>query len=379
MNFKDLVDLDFKTFDLAIILVLIFSNLVFLEDSINNMLLAIVLLLLGFFRFLKPGINFNKILLLIIFLISFITVVTLQPNKISLIVLLFLYLIAKSNPKLINIDLYINLSIIIFLLIVSSYFLFGLNIDYDTTIWRPLEGMSYPRMSLGYYHSNQAMLKWLVLVMALFSKGTSKKIMTTIIPILVVTYLLYSVTVSRTSTLTVLMICLLFYIFKNILHVILTKNLVTILALSPVFFTIISLLMVRLTEITWINNLLSGRLVIYNNALQTYGITLLGSPEVEKLMFDNAFLHMLFGKGLIFSVIYFYLFYKIVKGAKYVTFREVLIIIGFLCVGVMETMLLKFEILILLVAMLYREKDELLVPYSTSKKKKLFKRISFTR
>lgn len=379
MNFKEIVDLDFKTFDIAIILVLIFSNLVFLEDSINNMLLAIVLLLLGFFRFLKPGINFNKILLLIFFLISFITVVTLQPNKISLIVLLFLYLIAKSNPKLINIDLYINLSIIIFLLIVSSYFLFGLNIDYDTTIWRPLEGMSYPRMSLGYYHSNQAMLKWLVLVMALFSKGTSKKNMITIIPILVITYLLYSVTVSRTSTLTVLTVCLLFYIFKNILHVVLTKNLVTILALSPVLFTIISLLMVRLTEITWINNLLSGRLVIYNNALQTYGITLLGSPEVENLMFDNAFLHMLFGKGLIFSVIYFYLFYKIVKGAKYVTFREVLIIIGFLCVGVMETMLLKFEILILLITMLYREKDELLVPYSTGKKKRLFKRISFTR
>ncbi|MGX7393445.1 hypothetical protein [Carnobacterium mobile] len=379
MNFKKVINLDFKTFDLAIILVLIFSNLVFLEDSVNNMLLAAVILLLGFFRFFKPGINFNKVFLLIISLSSFITVVTWQPNKISLIVLLFLYLIAKSNPKLINIDLYINLSIIIFLLITSFYFLFGLNIDYDTTIWRPLEGKSYPRMSLGYYHSNQAMLKWLILVMALFSKGLSKSNMTKIIPILVITYLLYSVTVSRTSTLIVFMICSLFYIFKNKLHITLTKKMVNILALLPLFFTVISLLMVRLTEITWINNLLSGRLVIYSNALQTYGITLLGSSEIEKLMFDNAFLHMLLGKGIIFSVIYFFLFYKVVKGAEYITFREALIILGFLCVGIMETMLLKFEILILLIAMLYREKDELLVPYSTGKKKKIFKRITLSR
>lgn len=379
LNLKKVVNLEFKTFDLAIILVLLFSNLVFLEDSVNNMLIAIAILSLSFFRFLKPGITFNKILLFIVFIVTFITVVTLQLNKISLIVLLILYLIARSNAKLINIDLYIDLSIFCFLLIISCYFLFGLNVDYDTTIWRPLEGKSYARMSLGYYHSNQAMLKWLVIVMAMFSRGVSKKSIIKIIPILVITYLLYSVTVSRTSTIIILMICLLFFIFRNKLHIILSKRWIEILALSPVLFTIISLLMVRMTEITWFNNLLSGRLVIYNNALQTYGITLLGSPEIENLMFDNAFLHMLFGKGIIFSIVYFFLFYKIVKGANYITFREFLIILSFLCVGIMETMLLKFEILILLIIMLYREKDELLVPYNLNKKKKVFRKISISR
>lgn len=379
MSTEDRNSLDFKTFDLAIIVVILFSNLVFISDSVNNMLLAITVLLLGFFRSLKPGIMFNKLFLFVIVVVGFITVITVQPNKVALIVLLVLYLIAKSNPKLINMNLYINFSIISFLTIIILYFTFGLNTDYDTTIWRPLEGQTYPRMSLGYYHANQAMLKWLVIVMAILAKGTGKKSIIKIIPILIITYLLYNVTVSRTSTIMVIVACSLFFVFRNKLHIVLAKKWVNLLALAPLFFTMISLVMVGLTEITWIDSLLSGRLAIYNNAFHTYGVTLLGSVEIEGLMFDNAFLHMLFGKGVIFSTIYFYVFYKIVKGASFVTFREALIVLSFLCVGIMETMLLKFEILILLIVMLYRTKDELLVPYSNTKKGKAIKTITFSK
>ena len=113
------------------------------------------------------------------------------------------------------------------------------------------------------------------------------------------------------------------------------------------------------SDFAYINDLFSGRFALYEHYISLSGLNLLGSSFIESnAMLDNSYLHMFLSKGIVFTLIYMIFVYFLIKNNRKLTFCEAIIIIGYFTAGLAETILFKFDLIILLIIINYRRGEK---------------------
>lgn len=287
----------------------------------------------------------KKYLALII--ISFIPLlITFRPNLISLFLIISLILLKNdlfnNKAKIV----FLITSTISFFIIILLYFFFDFNKNYSNEIWNALNENYVYRESLGFTHPNQAMLKWLGIVLIGLSSITEKNFFIKNFFILMITLALFFITKSRTVFLATIFTILILFFFRNHLEKHIPLKIQKIVSVYPLVFLTITLLATYFPENSFLDLLFSGRFGFYKNAINTYGITILGTPSIEKgggLIVDNSFLNTLISKGLLFFLIYCLIYYTTLKNNRLIYKNFILITTFFLC-AFTETMLFKFDL-----------------------------------
>ncbi|MBA5850031.1 hypothetical protein H2684_01690 [Clostridium sp. cel8] len=274
-------------------------------------------------------------------------IITLRFNFINIILIIFIYYSFKDYISKDTIKLFINLMVIFYLFVIILYFALKFNINYDTVIWR--NGIAYYRHSLGYLHPNIAATKWLAIIMGIILIIKPQKIFRKVLAILVFTYIIYSLTYSRTSTILIIALCFAVLILQKKIDKRVPFIIQIILSIFPVVFTILSLLITEKFYNSSLNRLLSGRLLIFHNAITQYKISLFGNSLIENMMFDNAYLQILLSKGIIYSCLFAILFFYLIISKTNMTYRNVLVISAYCIMGLMETSFFRFELLTVMI------------------------------
>lgn len=313
-------------------------------------------ILIGVFYILICGfkIHYSAIILLLIS-ISMI-LFTFDPSKISILVFLLLLLIFEKVNRNMIITFLIT-SLMLYSLVVFLYLVFGFNNQYDSRFWRPIVGYDY-RYSLGFTQPNQTMIKFLVIAISSLVIVKSKKVIS--ILILIITYILFTFTASRTASV-ILAVVVLFYLLISE-RVLLTKRFNVFAKYMFIIGLIFSYYLSVSFNNTFIDDLLTGRLRINYYFISTYDLSLLGH-EIGDTVFDNAFLHMLVTNGILFTILYSYYFSRIFK-SKSLSVDQIIVLFCFMSIAFMEVILLKIDLLLLMILIFRQE------PYHVMKHKK---------
>lgn len=341
---------------LCIIVILSYLSVTFPKYiSFVNAIMAIFLIGIGGAWILKNLKEVKMSRFILIYLSFFLIVVTQKFNLISLGLIGVLCIIADSMEGTINIRLFLRITIVCFCIVVGAYFILGFNKSCDSSIWRVSSNTTLMRSSLGFEHANQAMFKWLSIALAFLSLSNRSNLIKMSGSILIITLIIYKFTLSRTSVIVILIVIILMFLFKNKLNEKISRRWATFLGKIPILFTGISILSLYLNKFEYINSLFSGRFRLYNQYFEIAGWNLWGNSFIEnQAMLDNSYLHMLLAKGLIFSITYIIFIYLLIKRARYITVCDAIIIFGYYISGLTETILFKFDLIILIIIIIYR-------------------------
>lgn len=322
----------------------------YLNISQGNLLIAISIFIIYFFQGIK-----NEFYILDIFIIILNTIVIVFTKQVNLIFpsLLWMYngIVRRSRINLCSLKLILKFSVFFYIFIIMSYYFFGFNLDKNIEMWRLTKIIS--RNSLGFTHPNVAMLSALSLLFYYLCILTEKKyfrIDKLIIP-LIFLIILYSLTLSRTTSIAVLMLFLLL-LFRNkyfFCNKYLLNNFVILLF---ILFFLISISLLLIPSNSYFDELLSGRITLYKSFFSTTGFTLFGNSTLEEAMFDNGYLQMLLSKGIIYTALFIIVVIGILK--KRINYNESSswILIIFFTVAITETTLSKMELWIPLIILL---------------------------
>ena len=298
------------------------------------------------FLILFSTIGISRHLIFYMFFAAILILITRDISRISIFVCFFIMSIRKyiNLNKIIKPLLICN--IVIICLVVIAYF-FGFNKKFDTYIYRPSLGKEVYRYSFGFTHPNQFMIK--IFFIYILSLLLSNSITLNLFWILL-TYLLYNFTYSRTVFLIIIVISTI-QILLNIFRMVgKRKNECSktyILTISIPIMLIISIIFSYIFNGTAIDELFSGRLSINNELFNLYGVSLFGNKFLESYIFDNSYIQMLLTKGIIFFLLYSYAIYYHFRGCSF-SKREIIIYIGILALAFMEVCLLKYDIMLLI-------------------------------
>lgn len=351
-----------NVFNLVVYIIVIFSYLSSVLYQYSSLMSAILsigvigVILLWLIKERKQ-IKYSEIFLICIS--SILIIITQKFNLISITLIGAIIILLNSQKKNINVRSYLKITVLCFVLVVISYFILGLNKKCDTTIWRIYSNTIEYRYALGFNHPNQAMFKWLCIALGFLSLGTRKNIFKISTIIGGLTLIIYHFTVSRTAVVVIFFVIFSMILFRKSLFKYVSSNFRKILSLIPVIFTIVSVLSIYLSKFTYINNLFSGRFMLYKQYFHMAGINILGNNYIENnAMLDNSYLHMLLSKGLIFSLCYMILMYRVINNSKNITRSSAIIILGYFIAALIETMLFKFDLFILIIIIIYRDTGE---------------------
>lgn len=317
----------------------------FIGDMSNNILAASILTL----ALIKKKFSINLITFFITTTITCLIVVTLHFNVINLLVLFLLYEIQANGLENNTIKLYLKVITSCFCIIVFMYFVLDFNITNDTTIWRYSARKVFDRKALGYIHPNMAATKWFAIVLCWMLLCNKKKMLKDMVGVLLITYIMYRLTYSRTTTYLIFLVCGSYFILRKKLDDSIPKIFQRILGVVPCIFIIVSLLLAGLSNNLIINEILSGRLVLYNSIIKEYGLSMFGNSAVESALLDNGYLHMLLAKGIIYSIVFLLLFFYVIKKNCAITYRSLIIIGSYFVMALMETSLFRFELLTIVI------------------------------
>ncbi len=320
------------------------SNTSFIPVNLTNFIISMTILV-AFIFFLIEGIK--KVYIIIFIVTIFPIILNFSPNLISLSNTVMIYLMIKNLKKS---DLK-HICKFSFLLQCSSnicvwslFLIKDLNIDKNITMWR-IDGIIY-RSSLGYSHPNIAMMV-MIPVALLAPYVLSKHYIFKLVVLLIISFCIYNYTLSRTS----------FFIIAAYLiaHIILKKKYLNektmdrnLIFMPLIVSLLISLALLFMPINNNINDLLSGRQILYQNFYDyNGGIKFLGNKQLESNMFDNGYLQALLSKGMIFFIILICVFFIILKeNSKYITFGTLFLVTAFFSLAITETTFFRFEILI---------------------------------
>ena len=322
----------------------------YLNISQGNLLIAISIFIIYFFQGIK-----NEFYILDIFIIILNTIVIVFTKQVNLIFpsLLWMYngIVRRSRINLCSLKLILKFSVFFYIFIIISYYFFGFKLDKNIEMWRLTKIIS--RNSLGFTHPNVAMLSSLSLLFYYLCILTEKKdfrIDKLIIP-LIFLIILYSLTLSRTTSIAVLMLFLLL-LFRNkyfFCNKYLLNNFVILLF---ILFFLISISLLLIPSNSYFDELLSGRITLYKSFFSTTGFTLFGNSTLEEAMFDNGYLQMLLSKGIIYTAFFIIVVIGILKKRINYTESSSWILIIFFTVAITETTLSKMELWIPLIILL---------------------------
>ncbi|MCD5507263.1 polysaccharide polymerase [Lactobacillus delbrueckii subsp. lactis] len=200
------------------------------------------------------------------------------------------------------------------------------------------------RKSLGFSHPNVTMLLWVSIVLTICSiYKKSERLLTIFVG--VSTYFIYSQTQSRTSTYVIMLYCFSILIIGKHVYDRVGKTLSKLLCiLLPILFFLISLYSLLHPYSEWLDALLSGRLSLYQQFYDTYGIHLLNTPELENAMFDNGYLQSLLAKGVIFTIQLLFILTSIGWKVDRMRIKDILLFGMYISIAFTETVLQHFEL-----------------------------------
>ncbi len=302
--------------------------------------------------------------LLLILLNGLIILVSGEGSYISLGLIVLLLILLETCDCEAYVRLTLKMTAILFFVIVLLYLLIGFNSQYDGEIWRhSIDGVggNIFRKSLGFTHPNQAMLKWVAIVMLVIASVNEKRYKWNILACIVGTMVLYTNTKSRTSASVVLAMCMLGMIIGKRLNCQIKSRLINeIIKIMPLIGTAVSfLLMTCFYNVSWLNNILSGRPKLYNSYLRQYGLSLVGSSYLDRYgIIDNSYMHMLLTKGILFFTLYLIIMEIIFHKINKYTYGTAIAIIGYFILGICETIFLKFDMILALLLVIYSNRED---------------------
>lgn len=307
-----------------------------------NYSIVIILLLCFLYTSISKKIKYIDIFAILAAVI--LIIISRDTTRISLFVFaISLNINTLKNKQVLKHILALNL---ICLSIIIIAYLLGFNKSYDTEIWRPLLGKTVPRMSFGFTHPNQFMIRvFVIFCMAILLYNN----LITYLLSIIIGYFFYKTTHSRTTyyiMIGIICVLLIKWIFqkitnKNYTHFIKPKCTLCAIPLLLIF----SILLSYYGKNTVFDTYFSGRLTLNYKYLEQ-GFSMLGNASLEDATFDNSYIQMFLSKGIIyflaFSIIFFFKF----KKCRF-DFKSYVILIGILALAFMEVCLLKYSIMLL--------------------------------
>ncbi|MDR3240568.1 MAG: hypothetical protein LBT37_00160 [Lactobacillaceae bacterium] len=234
-------------------------------------------------------------------------------------------------------------ALIIFWAIVLAYFTIGFGKEHDVNMWR-IDHMVF-RASLGFVHANQATMMCMSVFLLGFAWYAKTRNIILLAAVFGMTVFVVSQTQSRTTFYSMCVIAavgLLAWAFLRssigIARYFLVVMVLGVFAWSYYLLTV--------PPEPQLNNLLSGRITLWQTFYHRTGIHFLGTPSLEYAMFDNGYLQMMLSKGLYFLVLFMSIQIYLITSMKKMTVATAIAFAGYLIVGVTETSLLHFDVFI---------------------------------
>lgn len=274
------------------------------------------------------------------------------------LMIFFLFLIASEG---VDIDYFVRTNIVIrstltLLTIILNYF----GITKDITMYR--EGAI--RHSLGFGHPNTLGIYLFVIFIEYLYLRWKKLNSIDLVSTFIFAYIVNSITGSRTAVIMILVSGLMALIFKYInlyQHRILSGFFVAV----PIIMSLISFMIIKYVTpgsslFFYINKMVSGRLTNYINAMNTYGISIIGQPtpllsqsyqqmyNLSPFYLDNSYLVL----GVRYGVIVLLLFLAIltvliIHTIKLKNYAVLLLVLAYSLYGLTEGILVRPEMSIL--------------------------------
>ena len=320
------------------------SSIGLLSINSSNMIIAMIIFATYLFKTIaNKKIRYIEIFSLLITLIPMTINQSLSMISIPLIIMLyFLYKDSIFFKK--YIETYFLFSAFLFLVVVISNIIFGINDVYNVDMWR-IDRMIH-RKSLGFLHPNIAMMAFMAIPFSYVSLLKKEQFRLNIFFIGLVSYACFYFTQSRTSAYAIAFLVISLFLlgghaFNNI-----GKGVRIIVILTPIILLILSLVILFIPNNELINLLFSGRQTLYQSFYDSIGgLKWLSSPELENAMFDNGYLHALLSKGIIFTMILIIIYTTILLiCSKNMNYIQAIITVVFFMIAFTETSLFRFEL-----------------------------------
>ncbi|MHA5207194.1 polysaccharide polymerase [Oenococcus oeni] len=334
-----------KSFSIIAIVISIsamLQGLGIIGDNILNGVQALIVLII--YLRISSFKKFNILYLTAIFFSFVIALINLAPYMFSASMMLMIMAILDQNY---DIDyrrillVYVKSCAIVFSVIVIAYYAFNFN-NHDVTMWR-IDKIIY-RKSIGFDQPNVAMMEFLGITFGIFGLITDKKRKLSLILLAIITGIIYTQTVSRTSTILIILSIFLLFILGKKADNFMPKFLSKIVSLTPIFLMGISLYILLHPYSDTLNTILSGRLALYQEYYQTYGVHLLGTHNLENAMFDSGYLQSLLSKGILFASQLMLILTWMGWRLKSMSWKSAILLLAYFSLGFTETALQHFEL-----------------------------------
>jgi len=198
------------------------------------------------------------------------------------------------------------------------------------------------RSSLGFNQPNVANMKWFAIMVSLMGIY-NRRILHFLF--LFLTLLVYHFTLSRTSTIIIVFALIGVLLLGKKQNNIVPKFAKYIISIIPIILSLISLSFILSSKYSVeLNALLSGRLTLYSDFYNMYGIHFLSTPQLEDAMFDNGYLQALLSKGILFCVALLLIYVKLGIFPKKMTYKMEMLYLTILFLGITETALQHFDL-----------------------------------
>ncbi len=333
-----------------------------IENFFFNFALALIIILFVALKLIRHAMLEKKILWLLS-LSLFPLFVTFRMNLISLFLMLSLILMRKNLFNANGRRAFLLFSGSFFVVIFSAYFFCGFNDYFSQDVWNPRNEEFAYRMALGFTHPNQAMLKYFGFILAFLIVVNRKNVFRMSVFVLLTIIPLYFLTLSRTVVVAVLLTLLLLILYRKKLEVQVPLFVGSLVSLSPLIFFVLSLIAMNFYNNVFLNLLFSGRLGFYKTAVDSYGFTLFGTAIIENgngLVIDSSYFNTILSKGVVFFFAYASLFRYAVK-KTILTWRKFILLIAFFSCAFTETMFFKFDLMFVLLLIVFYEPNKALV------------------
>lgn len=261
----------------------------------------------------------------------------------------------KYNRNRNVVTYYVKNNLFLFSIVVFLYFTVNFNSHINYGMWR-IDGMIF-REGIGFSHPNQAMLIWLGCALGILSFANQKGAIKTFLAVTIPTIAVFHYTQSRTATLVIIALCFLVLIFNKTLNKPLTKLESIAISLYPTILSVFSIALVYLPYRPEIDAIFSGRIKLYKEFYYRSDLSLFGDSALESAMIDNSYIHGILTKGVLFFLVYLFIFFILLRSNKYMTRNDAIVIIGFFTVGLAKTMLFRLDLLILVILVIYRNQE----------------------
>lgn len=283
-------------------------------------------------------------------------VLNLSVNMVSITLVYLLFLTLKEDrhaDKYLKVFFMTSLSFVAVAL--TLYFLIGFNAHSNFMMWR-IDRIVY-RQSLGFAHANIAMMTFISVFFSYLGIITKEWFRLRILLALLITLFFFYYTQSRTSTYVIVFMCMVLLLLGKKTLEKAPKLIVYGTILTPSILSILSMMLLRMPRNKMIDQFLSGRQNLYklyysmNDGFHWYA-----SPELENAMFDNAYLHALLAKGIVFSIFLLVLYTWMIRQQRHhLDYIQCLVFVGYCMIAFTETSLFKFELFLPVILVLNRQ------------------------